>query len=226
MVARSLQRSVDATENSCTRVPDLRHLAVDRRRAHDFAPESLPDRLMAKTDTEDRDGRSGLADKVETDAGFIWSTGAWRKHDCFRLRRHHFADRNFIVAMHGNVGLQPCQIMEEVEGEAVVIVDEDDHVPPCCQGFTVGPEGGQAACFGGGYWPRLAALAKRRASSAARNSAFALLMHSCCSKSGSLSATMPAPACTYILPSLINAVRSTMHVSISPAAEKYPTHPA
>lgn len=35
------------------------------------------------------------------------------------------------------------------------------------------------------YCPRLAALAKRRASSAARNSAFALLMHSCCSKAGS-----------------------------------------
>src|SRR6185312_5152956 len=76
------------------------------------------------------------------------------------------------------------------------------------------------------HCPRLAALANLRASSAARNSALALLMHSCCSVSGSLSATMPAPACTYILPSLISAVRKTMQVYISPAAEKYPTAPA
>src|SRR5665213_612119 len=70
------------------------------------------------------------------------------------------------------------------------------------------------------HCPRLTALAKRRASSAARNRALALLMHSCCSLSGFESATMPAPACTYILPSLTSAVRSTMQVSISPAAEK------
>src|SRR5256885_1590311 len=75
---------------------------------------------------------------------------------------------------------------------------------------------GPARC----YCPRLAALAKRRASSAARNSAFALLTHSCCSNAGSESATMPAPACTYITPSFTNAVRSTMQVSISPLAEK------
>jgi hypothetical protein len=35
--------------------------------------------------------------------------------------------------------------MEEVEGKAVVVVDQDDHVSPLCQGFTVGPEGGQGA---------------------------------------------------------------------------------
>src|SRR5215813_3887334 len=65
-----------------------------------------------------------------------------------------------------------------------------------------------------------APLANLRASSAARNSALALLTHSSCSLSGSESATMPAPAWTYILPSLMRAVRSTMQLSMSPAAEK------
>src|SRR5262245_47052331 len=71
-----------------------------------------------------------------------------------------------------------------------------------------------------GYCPRRAALANRLASSAARNSALALSTHSCCSNLGLESATMPAPAWTYIVPSLINAVRSTMQLSSSPAAEK------
>jgi hypothetical protein len=58
------------------------------------------------------------------------------------------------------------------------------------------------------------------ASSAATNRARALFSHSFCSSSGLESATMPAPACTCILPSLMSAVRSTMQLSMSPEAEK------
>src|SRR5262249_32626547 len=70
------------------------------------------------------------------------------------------------------------------------------------------------------WLPRYDALANRFASSAARNSALALSTHSCCSDFGLESATMPAPAWTYILPLRISAVRSTMQLSSSPAAEK------
>src|SRR5262249_40756379 len=58
--------------------------------------------------------------------------------------------------------------------------------------------------------PRGASPAKRTASSAALNSALAFCRHSACSALGLLSATMPAPACTCITPSLTSAVRSTM----------------
>ena len=44
--------------------------------------------------------------------------------------------------------------------------------------------------------------------------------------SGTLSATIPAPACTYISLFLTIAVLNVIQVSISPFAEKYPTHPA
>jgi len=66
----------------------------------------------------------------------------------------------------------------------------------------------------------LARAANRTASSAALNSARALLTHSACSRSGTESATMPAPALTYIVPSLTTEVLSTMQLSISPPAEK------
>src|SRR5690554_1977295 len=52
--------------------------------------------------------------------------------------------------------------------------------------------------------------------SAARSMARALLCVSCHSASGSESATMPAPACTWMLPSLTTAVRMAMAMSISP----------
>src|SRR4029078_4813005 len=220
MIARGVQRTIDATEHPSAVMLDLRHLAVERCCAHHFAAEGLPDGLMTKTDTENRNGRRCFFDQCEANAGLIRGARAGRQHDGVRLGGNHVGHRDLVVTMHGDVRSKPSQIMEEIEGEAVVVVDEDDHVPPCLQGFTVGLGEGQGAPCSGGYWPRLAALANRRASSAARNKAFALLMHSCCSKSGLLSATMPAPACTYILPSFTSAVRSAMQVSISPAAEK------
>ena len=65
-----------------------------------------------------------------------------------------------------------------------------------------------------------APLAKRTASSAARISARALLQLSWYSASGSLSATTPPPAWTYMRPSLTSAVRSAMQVSMVPSARE------
>ena len=58
------------------------------------------------------------------------------------------------------------------------------------------------------------------ASRAAARIAPALASHSRCSDAGSLSATIPAPACAWIMPSFTTAVRSTMHESIDPSGEK------
>ena len=35
--------------------------------------------------------------------------------------------RDLVVAMDDDVGAQPAQIVDQVEGEAVVVVDQDDH---------------------------------------------------------------------------------------------------
>ncbi len=36
-------------------------------------------------------------------------------------------DRDLVVAMHDHVRPQPAEVVDEVEGEAVVVVDQDDH---------------------------------------------------------------------------------------------------
>src|SRR5436853_165554 len=220
MIARGLQQSVNATEDAGTCMFDLRHFSMQRCCANDLAAKGLADGLLPEAHTKDRNARRSLGDEIEANASFVRRTGAGREHDCLWLSRHNVGDRDLVIAVHDNIRSKSPQIMEKVEGKAVVVVDQDDHVAPLSQGFTVPPKEGQAGRISSGYCPRLTALAKRRASSAARNKAFALLMHSCCSKLGSLSATIPAPAWTYITPSLISAVRRTMHVSISPAAEK------
>jgi hypothetical protein len=40
--------------------------------------------------------------------------------------------------MHDNVRAQPAEIMDEVEGEAVVIVDQDEHGAPYLPVFVAG----------------------------------------------------------------------------------------
>ena len=83
---------------------------------------------MAEADAEDRNGRGSLGDQIEADAGLVRRAGAGRQHDRVGLRRQHVGDRDLVVAMHDDIRPQPAQVMDEVEGEAVVIVDQDDHV--------------------------------------------------------------------------------------------------
>lgn len=61
---------------------------------------------------------------------------------------------------------------------------------------------------------------RRFAAPTARSTAAALLRHSLSSSSGTESATTPAPACTYAVPSRSSAVRMAMAVSESPAKSR------
>ncbi len=110
-------------------VLDLGQLAVHRhRRAHHLAAERLADRLMAEADAEDRDGRRRLGDQVEADAGLVRRAGAGREHD--RLRRPPPSPRSVaILSLRCTTHVRPqlAQVVEQVEGEAVVVVDQDDH---------------------------------------------------------------------------------------------------
>ena len=69
----------------------------------------------------------GLADQVEADAGLVGRAGAGRQHDRVGVHRDHLVGGDLVVAMHDDVRPQPAEIVEQVEGEAVVIVDQDDH---------------------------------------------------------------------------------------------------
>ena len=88
--------------------------------------------------------------------------------------------RDLVVAMHDHVRAQLAEEVDEVEGEAVVVIDQDDHAViavPARFGLN------RVEDVTGAYCPRPAAPAKRSASSAARNRARALLTHSSCSSS-------------------------------------------
>ncbi len=88
MVARRLERPVQAAEKPLGVVADARHFPVHRvGRPHHVAPESLADRLMAEADAEDRRRAARGAHEVEADAGFVRRAGTGRQHDQRPARR-------------------------------------------------------------------------------------------------------------------------------------------
>src|SRR4029078_12826359 len=101
--------------------------------------------------------------------------------------------RDAVVAHHAHVLPQLAQVLDEVVGERVVVVDHEQH-----QAFP--PEA-------------------RRATSIALTTTRALLTHSLCSSAGTLSATMPAPAWTYMVSCFATSVRIAMPKSIFPEYE-------
>src|SRR5215475_975668 len=157
MIARRLQRSINASKHPGPGMPDFRKLSVEGSCPHDFSAEGLSDRLVAETYSEDWNAGGRFADEIEANAGFVGRARAWREDDRTGLQRHDVGDRNLVVAVDDDIGPQPSQVVEEVEGEAVIVVDQDNHVPPLCQGFKVPPKEGQAAGFAvvtDRAWPR------------------------------------------------------------------------
>src|SRR5690606_19325095 len=99
--------------------------------------------------------------------------------------------RHFVVAHDQHLGAQLAQVLHDVVGKAVVVIQHQDfHSRPSST------------------------------SSAARSRARALCSVSCHSSSGTESATTPAAACTYSVPSLITPVRMAMAMSMWPAKLK------
>ena len=103
-------------------------MSARRRCTNHFAAESLADRLMAEADAENWNGLCRLADELETDAGFVRRAGAGRQHDRIGLRRYHVGARGLVISTHDDIRPQAAQVMVQVEGEAVVVVDQNDHI--------------------------------------------------------------------------------------------------
>src|SRR5665811_1652856 len=99
--------------------------------------------------------------------------------------------RHAVVALHGDLGAELAQVLHQVVGERVVVVDHEDpgrRDDRLARGWV--EVDGHGHCENSSW-----------ASSMARRSAAALFCVSSYSRAGSLSATMPAPACTWATPS-------------------------
>ena len=124
MVARRLERVGQAAKHPFAVVAHRAELAVhDIGRAHHLGPEGLGDGLMAQADAEQGNRTGEALDQFETDAGAVGIAGAGRHDNRLGRAIEQLIDRNRIITLHRNLGAKLPQVMRQIIGKAVIIID-------------------------------------------------------------------------------------------------------
>jgi hypothetical protein len=112
--------------------------------ADDLASEGCADGLVTEADAEQGDavgsaacagGNSGgeMTDEVDADAGFLGSAGSGRDDDAVGAEGLDFSEGDFIVAADFDLSAQFSEILDEVVGEGIVVVEDEDHLCTECK---------------------------------------------------------------------------------------------
>ena len=91
--------------------------------AHHFAPKRHRQGLMAQTDAQHRNAPGKVSDGVHRNAGLFGGTGARRDHQPLRTQGLDLLDRELVVPIHAHVFPQLPEILHQVIGEGIVIID-------------------------------------------------------------------------------------------------------
>src|ERR1700722_684352 len=127
MVARRRKRIGQVLEYARAAMADLGNFSVHRRfGAHHLAAESLADRLVAETDAEDGH-MPGLGYQLQADAGMVGIARSGRDDDALRLQRQGRFDGERVVPFDRYLGAELAQVVPQVIGEAVVVIDQQEH---------------------------------------------------------------------------------------------------
>ena len=95
--------------------------------ADDLAAERLPHRLVAEADAERLDAGLGeAAHGLDADAGLVGRARAGADDDAVVVVLQQLVDGCDVVADHFEVGPELAQVLDEVVGERVVVVDHQD----------------------------------------------------------------------------------------------------
>src|SRR6185436_5731109 len=112
VVARRGESVRDRREYALAVVSHARDLAMHDARCPDYSTaESLPDRLMAQADAEDRDLAPELRDGAEGNAGFVGRAGTGRDDDARRFKPGRRIQVDFVVAHYLDFRAQLAQIL-------------------------------------------------------------------------------------------------------------------
>ncbi len=128
VIARSRHGHGQAVEDGFVVVRDRAGLAVHQvRSAHDVAAKSRADSLMSQADAEHRHFAGEVPDQINADAGILRRTRSRRDHDALRLHRLDLSNRDLVVAANLNLRAQFPEILNQVVGKGIVVVENEDH---------------------------------------------------------------------------------------------------
>ncbi len=129
MVAARFQRGRQSLEQALATVVDGRPLAMHRLDRDDLTAIDQADRLVPKANAEDRHLRPEAADDLERDAGVLWPRGSGADDDAVERPALDLCDGDLVVADDLDLGAQLAEVLVEVVGERVVVVEQQDAQP-------------------------------------------------------------------------------------------------
>ncbi len=129
VIARRGERVGQAVKHAGVVVMDRRGLTVHQLfGVNDASAEGLANALVPEAYTQNRNLSGEVLDRRDRDAGFVRCTRAGRHHDVLRVERGDLCHADFIVAMHHHLRTQFGEILHQVVGEGIIIVDHQKHV--------------------------------------------------------------------------------------------------
>ena len=96
-------------------------------RVDDPRTERLRDGLVSEADAEERQLARERLDGGERDAGGVGVAGTGREDERLGLERPDAVHVDFVVAHHVHLRAQSPEVLDEVVGERVVVVDHEYH---------------------------------------------------------------------------------------------------
>src|SRR3974377_522539 len=194
-------------ENPFSVVLDFTRFPMKELRSpDDLCPEGGANGCLSQTNSQNRELFRQLLDQLHGYACLLRCTRPGRNHDLVGLQAHDLLDRNLVVRLHLQCATQFAEVLGQVVGKRIVVVEQQNHFFPLTFPFLLLPDG----------------CAVRSAPS----SAFDLFNDSSNSPSAGEPATIPPPACTWATPFLMTIVRKAMHESRFPAKSRYRIPPA
>src|SRR5215471_583003 len=94
---------------------------------NDLAPEGLPDSLVPETHSQNPHSASHAPNEFNADACFARRTRTGRDHEPLRPHLFDVAERNLIIPPHLDLGTQFSEILHQVVGERIVVVEDENH---------------------------------------------------------------------------------------------------
>ena len=164
-------------------------------RPHDAPAKGRAYGLVAQAHAQNRPLAGKVAYRLHRDAGFGRRARTRRDHQTIKIDGRQLRHAELIIAHHLHLGTELTEVLDDVVGKAVVVVDHQ-HAQRVL---------GRTHCR------------PSSTNSLARSRARALASVSFHSSSGTESATTPAAACTYRVWFLMMPVRIAIATSMSPA---------
>src|ERR1019366_8990419 len=94
---------------------------------NNFAAEGRANRLMAEAHAQQRHAPCEMADQFDADASFLRGARAGRDHDAIGTKLLNPANRDLVITAHHYLLTQFAEVLHQVVGEGVVIIQNKDH---------------------------------------------------------------------------------------------------